>query len=289
MTGIRDELRARNRAGTRLSLWQAEVVRNVPVGPGIVRVTVGGPGVDGFEVGELPADAIKLAVPAEPGDPPPQLRLTPDGPRTDGPDPAFRPYTVRAHRPRERELDLDVVLHGDGPGVRWARSARPGEKVQWFGPRSEFWACPDVDAHLLVGDRTGWPAVAAILDALPAGPPCRVLVSGDAAPYLPAARLEPVRDSLLDAVAGCALPAGRVQAWVAGEAGMVRDVRRHLLGSRGIDRADLHSTGYWRRGMTVTQTDRARLAAERSARESGSPVDDHHEIDLADLDPVTSW
>jgi len=44
--------------------------------------------------------------------------------------------------------------------------------------------------------------------------------------------------------------AGRVHAFVHGEAGEVRKVRRHLLGERGMPRADLSVSGYWRRTMT---------------------------------------
>lgn len=290
MTGVRDELRRRNRLGTRIRLWDVEVVAVATPTPGTARVRLGGADLAGFADGELPADAIKLAVPAAPGDRT-VIRMTPQGPVPDGPRPAFRPYTVRRSDAAARTLDLDVVLHGDGPGVRWARDARPGQRVQFFGPRSEFWACPDVDAHVLVGDATAVPGALAILESLPsvtgAAVTALLQVGGPAEECSADPRITWLRDGDLAArLRALTLPSGRMQAWVAGEAGMVRDVRRHLVRERGIDRADLQATGYWRRGMTVTQTDAARLEAVAAAERAGGPVPDHHDVDLADLAPA---
>ena len=55
---------------------------------------------------------------------------------------------------------------------------------------------------------------------------------------------------LVDAVRALDFPEGRVHGFVHGEAGEVREVRRHLLGEREVPRADLSVSGYWRRTMT---------------------------------------
>jgi NADPH-dependent ferric siderophore reductase len=55
---------------------------------------------------------------------------------------------------------------------------------------------------------------------------------------------------LLEAVRGAKLGDGSVAAWLAGEAGMVRAVRRHLVGERGLAKGDIEFTGYWRRRLT---------------------------------------
>lgn len=262
---IHDELRARNRRGNRLRLWEAEVLGTAEVAARTVRVTLGG--TDGFADGALPADAIKLALPAVPGERPwitgtfPNLELG-------AVRPAWRPYTVRRHT--STSLDLDVVLHGDGPGAHWARTARPGDRIQFTGPRSEFWACPDVDSHLLIGDATAVPGALAILESLPGA--AVALLPGDGERTADP-RVTWTDDPLAD------LPAieGRVQAWVAGEAFLVRDVRRSLLAA-GVARGDLHATGYWRRGMTVSQTDAGRLEVFVAGAH-----EDHHDIDLVDV------
>ena len=41
-----------------------------------------------------------------------------------------------------------------------------------------------------------------------------------------------------------------MHAFVHGEAASVRAVRRHLLVERGVPRADLSVSGYWKRGRT---------------------------------------
>jgi NADPH-dependent ferric siderophore reductase len=89
-----------------------------------------------------------------------------------------RTYTVRAVRPVEREVDVDLVLHGDsGPASRFARRAVVGDPLVVLGPNAEY-----DDVHgglefrpppghlgptLLVGDATATPAVLSVVDRLP--------------------------------------------------------------------------------------------------------------------------
>ena len=114
--GINDELRARNRAGTRIRLRTAAVLRSRPLTPMMHRITLAGPELAGFEQAMVPADSIKLALrPA--GQPGPTVFK--DGLFTDGVRPAFRVYTVRRFDPVTTELDLDLVLHdGDRKSTR---------------------------------------------------------------------------------------------------------------------------------------------------------------------------
>jgi NADPH-dependent ferric siderophore reductase len=55
---------------------------------------------------------------------------------------------------------------------------------------------------------------------------------------------------LWEVSAGSSTRGSGVHAWVAGEAGMVRDVRRQLVGELGVDRARVAFMGYWREGRT---------------------------------------
>jgi NADPH-dependent ferric siderophore reductase len=41
---------------------------------------------------------------------------------------------------------------------------------------------------------------------------------------------------------------GRLSAWLAGEAGVIKTLRRHLVTERGLDRRSVAFMGYWRRG-----------------------------------------
>ena len=91
----------------------------------------------------------------------------------------IRTYTVRAVRPAGREVDVDLVLHGDGgPASRFARRAAVGDRLVVLGPNRrcggphgglEFRPpAGHVGPTLLVGDATAVPAVLSVLDALPA-------------------------------------------------------------------------------------------------------------------------
>jgi NADPH-dependent ferric siderophore reductase len=53
-----------------------------------------------------------------------------------------------------------------------------------------------------------------------------------------------------EAVRAAELPDGVPYAWVAGEAAMVRAVRRHLLTERGFAARPHYFGGYWRAGMS---------------------------------------
>ena len=89
----------------------------------------------------------------------------------------FRTYTVRAVRPRAREVDIVFVGHGDGgPASAWAASAAPGDEIVLIGPDELQpgrtvgidWRPGAVDTLLLAGDETAAPAIASILESLPA-------------------------------------------------------------------------------------------------------------------------
>lgn len=92
--------------------------------------------------------------------------------------PPIRTYTVRAVRPELREVDVDMVLHGDsGPASRFAGRADVGDRLVLLGPNTRY-----DGAHgglefrppaghsgptLLAADETAVPAVLAILERLP--------------------------------------------------------------------------------------------------------------------------
>ncbi|GAA3660322.1 siderophore-interacting protein [Microbacterium marinilacus] len=89
----------------------------------------------------------------------------------------FRTYTVRRIDPDARALTIDFVVHHDaGPAGTWAEGARVGEQLVIVGPdeRSPHsrtgidWQPANASRLLLVGDETAVPAIASILDALPA-------------------------------------------------------------------------------------------------------------------------
>src|ERR687885_293357 len=104
----------------------------------------------------------------------------------------------------------------------WAVAARPGDRVQLLGPGGAYAPDGDVDWHLLAGDETALPAIAASLERLPAGAAARGFVEvADAAEEQPlplpaGAELTWVHrtglagEALVTAVREAALPAGAV-------------------------------------------------------------------------------
>lgn len=250
--------------------FDVRVRRTARISPSFVRVTFAGPRLERFASGGrdqrfklfLPRPgATDVAVPSHAG-----TEWWPLWQRMDPAERAvMRSYTVAQQRRAAGEVDIDFALHGDtGVAARWAAAARPGDRATLLGPVEEdnggvdFRPPADTDVTLLAGDVTALPAIAGILAWLPAGSRARAWIEvthpddrrelptrADAeVTWLPAGR----PDALLEAVRESAFPAGQPYAWVAGEAGTVRQLRRHLVNERGIDRRRVTFTGYWRRG-----------------------------------------
>lgn len=220
--------------------------------------------------------------------------------------PPFRTYTTRAVRAGEREVDIDMVAHDViGPASEWIDGAVVGDEVLIYAPTTahegvsygiDFVPPAQSGAILLAGDETAAPAIAVILEQLPAQARGVVVLEvphdGDTS-YLPrhpgfeyfvaareddrdrhahlvttvehvAERLTPsghgdeVEEIDIDtdilwevprtAKGGAALKKAPLYAWLAGEAGAIKALRRHLVTDRGVDRRAVAFMGYWRVG-----------------------------------------
>jgi NADPH-dependent ferric siderophore reductase len=168
-----------------------------------------------------------------------------------------RRYTIRHSRPEHGELDLDVLLHGDGPGARWGATARAGDEVEFQGPRGKLELTSAV-WHLLVGDESALPAIAAICAALPADEPAYAVIEVDgpddelpvaahtrwahragAAAGTPAL-LAPAVDTL-------DLPGGAGHGYLLGETRTMVALRARLE-ERGLAHDAIFVKGYWNLG-----------------------------------------
>ncbi|MET9514051.1 siderophore-interacting protein [Streptomyces sp. NPDC002994] len=243
---------------------EAQVVRTERITPHMVRVVLGGEGLAGFAADEFTDHYIKVLFPAagavypEPFD---MARIREEFPAEQWPVP--RTYTVRAWDAVQRELTVDFVVHGDeGLAGPWAARARSGETVRFLGPGGGYAPDPAADWHLLVGDESALPAIAASLERIPDGAVAHAFVEvagpeeeqkiatpdGIDVTWLHRGE-NPVGEALIAAVRGFDFPAGDVHAFVHGEAGFVKDLRRHLRMDRGIARERLSISGYWRLGQ----------------------------------------
>jgi NADPH-dependent ferric siderophore reductase len=233
--------------------------------PSMVRIVFGGPGLDDFE----PTESTDQYVAA---------RFVPDGAPYDVPfddadldglDAALRPrsrrYTVRRWDAEKRLLTIDFVTHGDvGYAGRWAERAQVGDRLQMSNPRGGYRPDPNADWHLMVGDESALPAIAASLDVLEPGAQAIVIVVVDRPEnempiespasvdvrWLHRCTATDPESLLVDEVRGLAWPGGTVDVFVHGEAAEVRSVRRHLLADRGVDKQEASISPYWRRGRT---------------------------------------
>ncbi|GAA3876885.1 siderophore-interacting protein [Streptomyces lacrimifluminis] len=203
----------------------------------------------------------------------------------------MRSYTLRALRAdahgRTTEIDIDFVLHGVEPGAAapagpaslWASRAGAGDRVLLLGPAIadnraiRFRPPTGTDLVVIWADETAVPAASAILGQLPAGTRAQVWLeaghAGDIQDLATSADAEITwlvrgagtttdtaagAPTALESIRGAQLPgAERPYAWIAGESSAVKELRRHLVRERGIDRRAVTFVGYWRRGLSEEQ------------------------------------
>lgn len=87
-----------------------------------------------------------------------------------------RRYTIGGYDAATGMLDLEVVVHGDGPGARWLAAASPGDTVEAFGPRGKITLVPDMLTYVYVGDEASLPAIAALTAAQAPGSTARLVI-----------------------------------------------------------------------------------------------------------------
>jgi NADPH-dependent ferric siderophore reductase len=219
-----------------------QVVESARLTPHMQRLTLTAPQLDRF--GHLPGQDVMLLVAAE------------------GNRPVRRRYTIRRLDAAARLLTLDIVLHGDGPGERWVRSARPGDRIEGIGPRGKITMSATADWHLFIGDESALPATFAMTEALPADSSATLVLEvpeESDEQDLPAAAS--TRISWLHRLGGPAgdpsalaaeaaeveFPPGRGHAYLFGEATVVSRLRE-ILAERGLAQDQVSPKAYWGRG-----------------------------------------
>jgi len=221
--------------------------RNVT--PNMLRVTLGGEGLAGFQP-DRQGGYVKLNLPQ------------------DGGKPAVRTYTIRAQR--DGEIDVDFALHAEtatghaGPATEWAMTVEPGAEVLVDGPGPAKPLPAGHSFYLLAGDMTALPAILVNIEALPADArglavievmsvEDRQDIAGPAGfeiqwlvaeqPGLGAAEhLQTIRDA--------GWRAEDLYAWVAAEFSTMQALRAYLRDERGLGPDRLYISSYWKSGLT---------------------------------------
>jgi NADPH-dependent ferric siderophore reductase len=252
----------RIRHETRLRLLEVQAVKHIT--PLMLRVTLAGDQLAGFSSPGY-ADHIKIFFPSAgheaviPVRGPDGLAFPPDKPR-----PEMRDYTPRAFHAPSNTLDVDFVLHGDGPASSWAAQAEVGQKIVIGGPRGSMIIPDAFDWYLLAGDETALPAIGRRLEELPAAARAVAVIevaSKEEEQLLRTnAQAEIIwvhrngaeagnNDLLLRRIEQLALPEGDCYAFIAAESSISKAARDHLIGQCGIDGEWVKAAGYWLRGV----------------------------------------
>ncbi|WP_116115341.1 siderophore-interacting protein [Austwickia chelonae] len=181
-------------------------------------------------------------------------------PEQDRPD--LRWYTIRAHRPAEAEVDVDIVIHEGGPGGAFLRLVRPGDEVGFREGTGGYRAPVKGERHLLVADEAAFPALSAMADHVQetVGSTDAVIAYVELPTPDHAARIQAPFEiiqvcrgegdpgsAVLPLVAE-ADTTGVTYAWVCGEQSLAAAGRRHLVKECGLNRRSVLFSGYWRRG-----------------------------------------
>lgn len=261
------------------------VLRTAPITPRMIRVVLGGPGITDFIDNEYTDHYVKLQFPPPGVEYPRPLDLAwvrLNLPREQWP--IMRTYTVRSFDPVIGELAIDFVHHGDaGVAGPWAASAQPGDELAVTGPGGAYAPDRSADWHLFAGDESAIPAIAGALERLPFDATGRVVLEvGSAADQQKLDTPADVEitwlhrgdampgstDLLYDHVRAMDFGPGSVHAFVHGEGLVVmKKLRPHLFGERGLPADRVSISGYWRQGRTEEQFRewKAQLKAEDAA------------------------
>ncbi|MEO6988279.1 MAG: siderophore-interacting protein [Aquihabitans sp.] len=248
-----------------LAITYGNVERIVTIAPRMIRLVLGGPGLDEFTSNGSTDEYINVQFVPEGA--PYQVPFDVAEARALGAGgrPIPRRFTVRAWDEQARRLTIDVVVHSDsGPASSWIHRAKVGDPLQFLGPNGSYRPDLDADWHLLVGDESALPAIARSLEAMPADTRVTAVLLVDDADHqieLDSPADADVRwlhrmvhpnnpDLLVQTVAGLDLPDGVPHGFVHGEAGETRAVRKHLLLERGLPKERFSISPYWRRNFT---------------------------------------
>jgi NADPH-dependent ferric siderophore reductase len=261
-THTRSTQRVRHEARMRL----LTVKRVNHITPRMVCVTLTGD-LQGFTSASYD-DHVKVFFPA-PGSIEPVLPQGPPGARVaaTGPAPIGRDYTPRRYDAAANELDIEFVLHSEGPATSWAAQVQVGHTLGVGGPRGSFVVTGDFDWYLLVADEAGLPALARRLQELPAHAKAFVIAeiedASDEQVLTSVAqvnvtwvhrqgRAAGTADLLQATLSKLSLPAGEGYTWIACESNVARSLRNYLIGERGFDKEWIKAAGYWKQGAIAT-------------------------------------
>lgn len=171
---------------------------------------------------------------------------------------AMRSYTIRAQDPVKKTLTLDFAVNDhDGRISHWANHAKLDDVVGIAGPGSVKHPDFNAPSHLLIGDLTALPAIAATLERLPQN------AVGNAFIQVPDVEdkqtfntppginiewlIEPYSGDnvLLAKVKNMVWPIEHPAIFLATEATHVKEIKGYLLDQKSVHSKLMYSSAYW--------------------------------------------
>ncbi len=247
------------------NLRSLKVLAVLDLSPHIRRITFGAPKLRRFDTPLalhakllLPRDHAPLRLP----------KLTPVGTVDWGADherAIIRKYTIRHIDPQSGTLDIDFVLHDlGGPGSRFAANAKVGNMIGMIGPGGG--SAKPADWNLFAGDETALPAIARLIEALPADARGTAIIEvadqRDEQPIRCGNGIDIVwlyrsraasPNKLAERVASVELPSnGSVFAWAGTEFSTFRKIRSDWRSFKRMPKEDHLAVSYWRDGHAQT-------------------------------------
>lgn len=229
-----------------------QVLARETLSPGFIRLTLGGPGLEGFASSGFD-DHVKLILPQAGQEKPNLPRMVDGRPHIEGAAPTMRDYTPLRYDASANTLQMDFAVHGGGPAENWARTAFVGQWVGLAGPRGSMVIPQDLDWHVLLGDETAMPAIERRLAELPGSTHAIVRVQiadpADQRAWVSEAKLDcAFVHSLEQAVKQLVLPTGVGFIWGAGESALMARLRPLLL-TGGANPRYMRLSAYWKQGV----------------------------------------
>ena len=247
-----------------MKIHRGIVTAATPLSPNLIRITLGGPGVEDFVSTGTGDEYVRVFFPH--GSDPTEVSLpvpagdwweTPEG----SPQAPMRTYTISAVRQDPVEIDIDFVVHEAGVAGPWAARAQPGHVLGLNSPTGLYAPPADIGWQVLVADLTGLPAVQRIVAQTPRGLRTRVVLEVPSEQDRIAVETNDdvtvtwvvggnghgpsTLGRLVRSVVDERLPLDQGYIWVAGETAALRDVRKYLRKELGLPATRFKVVGYW--------------------------------------------
>ncbi|PKF73913.1 siderophore-interacting protein [Chryseobacterium sp. PMSZPI] len=177
--------------------------------------------------------------------------------------PSIRTYTHRGIDLAKNEIWIDFVAHGDeGPASAWAINAKEGDVlgILMKDGKTELYA--KATNYFLVGDATGIPVIASILEDLPPSSKGICILEVDS--KIDELELQTLADirfiwvhnenpqkgsRLAEIVKQQTLPEESRSGYVAAEFSSVKEIRHYLRKEKQWKQEELYAYSYWKSGV----------------------------------------